>query len=293
MNDHWNSELFSILRYGFCCSPSKTWRIVVQSEFCCFGRIHEVKINICLVWWIFTHRKYTHCVTPYRGFGSSKVPCLSEEKRWPPLGQKQVHCFCFLFFSLSSVLADDCLSKGFQVIWDISSDRGALDILFLKCRALQSPFHVHSATVMSGNMLFTYRCSVMPVALSKRKCPYYLIEIISSLFLDRVKIIKTSKGKYSCVARIGCPQEGVLSSFLWIILAEELICLSNPFPLKVIGYVDDKAIVCWHNVIKIAMRNLQIIVNDTIITNCDRYYLLDINALKTILMIFSNKKKQR
>jgi hypothetical protein len=86
---------------------------------------------------------------------------------------------------------------------------------------------------MSGNMLFTYRCSVMPVALSKRKCTHYLI-----------KIIKTSKGKYSCVARIGCPQGGVLSSFLWIILAEELICMSYPFPLKIIGYADDIAIVC-------------------------------------------------
>jgi hypothetical protein len=147
---------------------------------------------------------------------------------------------------------------------------------------------------MSGNMLFTYRCSVVPVALSKRKCPHYLIEIISSLFLDRVEIIKTSKGKYSCDARIGCPQGGVLSSFLWIILAVELICMSYPFPFKIIGYADDIAIVCWHNVIKIAMCNLQIIVNDTIITNCDRYYLLDINALMTTINdsydLFKQKK---
>jgi hypothetical protein len=148
----------------------------------------------------------------------------------------------------------------------------------------------HAAVVfldISGAFDCTWPAAVL-AALSKRKCPHYLIEIISSLFLDRIGIIKTSKGKYSCGAEIGCPQGGVLFPFLWIILAEELICQSYPFPFTIIGYADDIAIVCWHKVSEIAMRNLQIIFNDTI-TNCDRY-LLDINARKTTLMIFSNKK---
>jgi hypothetical protein len=148
----------------------------------------------------------------------------------------------------------------------------------------------HAAVVfldISGAFDCTWPAAVL-AALSKRKCPHYLIEIISSLFLDRIGIIKTSKGKYSCGAEIGCPQGGVLFPFLWIILAEELICKSYPFPFTIIGYADDIAIVCWHKVSEIAMRNLQIIFNDTI-TNCDRY-LLDINARKTTLMIFSNKK---
>jgi hypothetical protein len=126
---------------------------------------------------------------------------------------------------------------------------------------------------------------VVLAALSKRKCPHYHIEIISSLFLDRVGIIKTSKGKYSCVAEIGCPQGGVHTPFLWIILAEELIWKSYPFPFIIIGYADD--IVSYAGIKWLRLqyiRNLQIIVNDTI-ANCDQY-LLEINARKTTLMIF-------
>jgi hypothetical protein len=63
--------------------------------------------------------------------------------------------------------------------------------------------------------------------------------------------------------------------------------MSYPFPYKIIGYANDIAIVCWHKVIDIAISNLQLIANDTV-AKCDRY-LLDIKALKTIFMIFSNK----
>jgi hypothetical protein len=74
----------------------------------------------------------------------------------------------------------------------------------------------HAAVVfldISGAFDCTWPAAVL-AALSKRKCPHYLIEIISSLFLDRIGIIKTSKGKYSCVAEIGCPQGGVHTPFL-------------------------------------------------------------------------------
>jgi ribonuclease HI len=125
-------------------------------------------------------------------------------------------------------------------------------------------------------------------ALTKRKCPLYLIDIIASLLKDRTAIIKTNQGLYKCSIQIGCPQGGVLSPFLWIILVEELISMSYPFPYKIIGYAGDIAIVCWHKVFDIAISNLQLIANDTV-AKCDRY-LLDINALKTILMIFSNKR---
>jgi hypothetical protein len=67
--------------------------------------------------------------------------------------------------------------------------------------------------------------------------------------------------------------------------AEELICKSYPFPFTIIGYADDIAIVCWHKVSKIAMRNLQIIVNDTI-TNCDRYQRME----KDPYYLFTQKK---
>ena len=148
---------------------------------------------------------------------------------------------------------------------------------------------VHTAAVfldISGAFDCTWPAAIL-AALSKKKCPLYLIEIIASLFMNRTAVIKTDKNSFRCLVPIGCPQGGVLSPFLWVILAEELISILYPFPFKIIGYADDIAIICWHKILEIAISNLQIIANDTV-TNCERY-LLDINAVKTIFMIFFNK----
>ena len=137
---------------------------------------------------------------------------------------------------------------------------------------------------ISGAFDCTWPMAVLS-ALGKKGCPLYLLDIIESLFLDRMAIIKTGENTFTCSVPIGCPQGGILSPFLWIILAEELINLFYPFPFKIIGYADDIAIISMHKILEIALSNLQTMCNDAV-ANCEKL-LLDINALKTILMIFT------
>jgi len=124
-------------------------------------------------------------------------------------------------------------------------------------------------------------------ALAKYKCPIYLIKIIESLFHNREANITIDDFIFKYIVTIGCPQGGILSPFLWIILAEQLINLSFPFQFKIIGYADDIALVAMHKVLQISIANLQIMCNE-IFKNCDNV-LLDINPLKSIFMIFCKR----
>jgi hypothetical protein len=137
---------------------------------------------------------------------------------------------------------------------------------------------------ISGAFDCTWPMAVLS-ALSKKGCPLYLLEIIESLFLNRKALIKTGENVFTCSVPIGCPQGGILSPFLWIILAEELINLFYPFPFKIIGYADDIAIISMHKLLETAISNLQTMCKDAV-ANCEKL-LLEINALKTILMIFT------
>jgi hypothetical protein len=79
----------------------------------------------------------------------------------------------------------------------------------------------------------------------------------------------------------------VLSPFLWIILAEEIINSTFSFPFKIIGYADDIAIISMHRSLEIAIQNLEIMCSE-IVTKCENS-LLEINPLKSFFMIFSKK----
>ena len=105
---------------------------------------------------------------------------------------------------------------------------------------------------ISGAFDCTWPMAVLS-ALSKKGCPLYLLEIIESLFFDRKALIKTSENTFTCSVPIGCPQGGILSPFLWIILAEELINLFYPFPFKIIGYADEISIISMHKLLETAI----------------------------------------
>ena len=59
------------------------------------------------------------------------------------------------------------------------------------------------------------------------------------------------------------------------------------FPFKIIGYADDIAIISMHRILEIAIQNLEIMCSETV-TKCENF-LLEINPLKSIFMIFSKK----
>jgi hypothetical protein len=73
---------------------------------------------------------------------------------------------------------------------------------------------------VSGAFDYTWPIAVL-AALGKKKCPLYLLKIIESLFYNRTAILETERSSYTCKVPIGYPQGGVLSPFLWIILAEK------------------------------------------------------------------------
>jgi len=122
-------------------------------------------------------------------------------------------------------------------------------------------------------------------ALAKRNCPVYILKLIKSLFENRTASM--SNGDFTKIFNvlIGCPQGGILSPFLWIILAEELINFCFNFRFKIISYADDIALITMHKILKIAITNLQQ-MSDLVFQTCTDI-LLEINPLKSILMIFS------
>lgn len=121
-------------------------------------------------------------------------------------------------------------------------------------------------------------------ALAKYNCPKYLIGIIESLFENREASINVNDFIFKYIVSIGCPQRGILSPFLWKILAKQLINSVFHFKFKIIGYADDIALVAMHKILQISIANLQIMCN-VVLKNCENV-LLDINPLKSVLMIF-------
>ena len=71
-------------------------------------------------------------------------------------------------------------------------------------------------------------------------------------------------------------------------MLDDLLRFSFPFPYRFIAYADDLTIVTSHKDPSIAAKNLQQIC-DTVMVWC-RAHKLSLNALKTILMLFSRRQ---
>ena len=71
-------------------------------------------------------------------------------------------------------------------------------------------------------------------------------------------------------------------------MLDDLLRFSFPFPYRFIAYADDLTIVTSHKDPSIATKNLQQIY-DTVMAWC-RAHKLSLNALKTVLMLFSRRQ---
>ena len=124
-------------------------------------------------------------------------------------------------------------------------------------------------------------------ALIRRGCPNYLVRLVSSFLSNRKVTLSHNGSKVESDVNLGCPQGGVLSPFLWVILIDDLLRLNFPFPFRIIAYADDLTVMTSHKDALMATKNLQ--------SMCDAiaaWYIntkLFINASKTILLLFSRK----
>ena len=125
-------------------------------------------------------------------------------------------------------------------------------------------------------------------ALIKKSCPLYIVKMIKSYLSDRVGLLIDGQKTYTHKIQIGCPQGSVLSPFLWNVLIDHILRCTFPFPHQIIAYADDIAIVTWDKDPHKSVSNLQEMCD--CIVQCFKAIMLDINAQKTILMIFTRAR---
>lgn len=138
-----------------------------------------------------------------------------------------------------------------------------------------------------AHLAFFWISRVPLATLIKRSRLAYLNFLVKS-FLENGKVIFLHQGS-ELIAEVplGCPQSSVLSSFLWNILVDDVLCISFPFRNKVIACADDLTLITSHNDPVVVTQQLQ--------TACDavKQWLagvkLNINARKSIFMLFSKR----
>ena len=130
---------------------------------------------------------------------------------------------------------------------------------------------------VSGAFDCTWPPSIL-AAQAEYNCPKYPMSIIESLFENREAYINVNDFIFKYIVSIGCPQGGIISPFLWKVLAEQLINSIFPFKFKIIGYADDIALGAMHKILQISITNLQTMCNE-VFKNCENV-LLGINPLK-------------
>ena len=60
-------------------------------------------------------------------------------------------------------------------------------------------------------------------ALVKRSCPLYLLKIVGNFLADRTALLSHRGVNFRKSLSLGCPQGGVMSPFLWIILIDDVL----------------------------------------------------------------------
>ncbi|KZS01830.1 Uncharacterized protein APZ42_001392, partial [Daphnia magna] len=121
--------------------------------------------------------------------------------------------------------------------------------------------------------------------LSEKGCPSPLLHLIHSFLSDRQVILTVEGFSLTKPVRLGCPQGGVLSPFLWNVLIDNLLRPHSSSPVKIIAYADDITIALRHKDPMLATRFLQ--------EACDRTALwleslkISLNALKSVFVLFA------
>ena len=124
-------------------------------------------------------------------------------------------------------------------------------------------------------------------SLISRKCPAYLVKLIQSFLSERTETLTSGQTNVSVKPSIGCPQGSLLSPSLWNVLIDDTIRLQFPFNSSMLAFADDLTFSAQNKDPIIATRNLQAIV--ILVQDSLARLKLEINALKTILMVFSKK----
>ena len=130
------------------------------------------------------------------------------------------------------------------------------------------------------------------LALSRRGCPIYLCKTIASFLTGRKGVISIGPASTTFRIETGCPQGSVLSAFLWNTLIEEVFHLSLPEGVFLPAYADDLTVGCSDPdfVAKVAIAKVQRAC-DSISEWC-RSVKLDLNASKTIVVLFDHRKRR-
>lgn len=115
------------------------------------------------------------------------------------------------------------------------------------------------------------------------------MKILTSFLNSRKAKLSSNSSSLLSEIEIWCPQGSVLSPFLWNVLVDSLLDFRFPFPLKMIAYADDLVLCTWHPDLDTARNNLQVAIDNT--TGRGRSVKLAFNALKTIYMVFSRRRR--
>ena len=124
-------------------------------------------------------------------------------------------------------------------------------------------------------------------SLVKLKCPHYLICLIASFLANHSAILSVDGEELLITINLGCPQGGVLSPFLWLILINDVLESVFPFPALILGYADDLTLATWHKDPAMATLHLQLMCNSVIAWCSTRK--LSLNEAKTIFMLIGHK----
>ena len=131
-------------------------------------------------------------------------------------------------------------------------------------------------------------------SLLRKSCPLYLVKIIDNFLDERLVTFKHGRKSYSRHAKLGCPQGGILSPFLWLVLIDDILKITVPVPPAVqchlIGYADDIVALVTHHCQQVASSYLQLTCNK--IVSALNNVFLDINASKSVFIMFCRNAVQ-
>ncbi len=125
--------------------------------------------------------------------------------------------------------------------------------------------------------------------LIQRRCPKYLVNMISSFFSNRQITISSGCSSKSKLLTKRCPQGSVLSPFLWNIAIDDALRQEMPPSTKIQAFADDIAIYSTGNDVNVLQRNLQDAVSR--MNGWCKSRLLKLSPSKSELVLFSNKQK--
>ena len=138
--------------------------------------------------------------------------------------------------------------------------------------------------------LYTAWAPAILSALIARKCPIFLVKIIKDFLTNRKGEFDNPKSEDPFSIPTGCPQGSLLSPFLWNVMIDDIMYLPSIHNMsgRALAYADDTTASEQHKDLAIAVSLLQSLINH--IKSKLEELKLEVNAAKTVLIIFSRKQ---